>query len=129
MTVFEDILDGYFPLRISITDLMRRRGLHRAALTFSFAPILEVAGLPHSAPVPLSIRSGRAGMINWAKLEVSMLSCSTKVVGRAQWHWLDGTPSGDKFDPMTRLAEPALVSIWPKFDAPVLNGEITFSAT
>lgn len=111
--MLEDILDGYFPLRVSVSDLMHRRGLQHAALSMSFAPILEVAGLPHDAPVPLNIRSGRAGMILRAELRVSVGQQGADMAGTARWYWLDGTPPQAVLDPMTRLAEPALVQLRP----------------
>lgn len=107
--MYEDILDGYFPLRVSISDLMQRRGVRNAVLRMSFAPILEVAGLPHDAPVPLNIRSARVGMILRAELLVSMGPQGAELAGVARWYWLDGTSPHTSLDIMTRLAEPALV--------------------
>ncbi|MDF1727067.1 MAG: hypothetical protein P1U53_04865 [Sulfitobacter sp.] len=108
---FEDILDGYFPLRLSIADLMRRNGLTTADLHLTFAPILAIEGLPPETPVPLNIRSGRAGMIEDLILSVRIEGADVHLSGSACWHWLDGTPVGTTLDPMTRLAEPALVSL------------------
>ena len=108
---FEDILDGYFPLRFSIADIMRRNNLRHAVLEMSFAPIIEVGGLAAHAPIPLNIRSGRAGMIDTATLFVSVKDQETWITGEARWRWLDGTPVAAVLDPMTRLAEPALISL------------------
>jgi hypothetical protein len=120
MTQREDVLDGYFPLRLSITDLMQRMGLATAQLDLSFAPILDVPGLAYDAPVPLNIRSGRAGMIHEASLIVSLQGSVAAVRGLARWTWFDGTSAETVFDPMTRLAEPALVTINP---APPLTND------
>lgn len=109
----EDILDGYFPLRISVADMMARSGLRHAALELSFAPIIEVPGLAPDAPVPLSIQSGRAGLILHAALVVTIGPTEAQIGGRARWRWLDGLPGAATLDPMIRLAEPALVSVQP----------------
>jgi len=108
---FEDILDGYFPLSLSIADLLRRNELSDAALTLAFAPIVAVKGLPHDAPVPLNIRSGRAGMIDQAHLSVTLSDTGAQIWGTARWRWLDGAAIPETLDPMIRLAEPALVSV------------------
>lgn len=124
---FEDILEGYFPLRFSIEDMMRRRGQSDAVLEMSFAPIIEVEGLPHDAPVPLNIRSGRAGIIDYAKLLVSVRLSETRVTGQASWRWLDGAPAGAFLDPMLRLAEPALVTVCPVAEALSISSGILTS--
>lgn len=108
---FEDILDGYFPLGLSIADLLHRNALGAADLKLSFAPIFVVSGLPHDAPVPLNIRSGRAGIIDEAVLSVALSEGETRLSGSARWRWLDGMEVPETLDPMTRLAEPALVSV------------------
>lgn len=123
----EDILDGYFPLRMSVADLMQRRGLVRVRLEMRFAPILTVDGLPHDAPVPLNIQSGRAGMIYHAVLEARPGDSLPNLTGAAHWHWFDGTPAKNWLDPMTRLAEPALVSI-RQLSVPVQHDGIRYVA-
>lgn len=116
MTAFEDILEGYFPLRLSVADLMMRRNLTHATLELSFAPIIDVPGLPPDAPVPLNIRSGRAGMIRWARLDVQSMPGGSMVGGCGKWEWFDDTPQETALNPMTRLAEPALVTVQPAGD-------------
>ena len=108
---FEDILDGYFPLCLSIADVMRRNVLRAAELKLSFAPIIVIDGLPIDAPVPLNIRSGRAGMIDDATLSVALSESGAQISGSARWRWLDGGAVSKTLDPMIRLAEPALVSM------------------
>ena len=106
---FEDIIDGYFPLAVSIHAMMLRRSLQIAELTLSHVPIMYIPDLAAEAPVPLNISSGRAGMIEIMQLQVQRLDGSCILRGTGNWRWLDGTPSGDCFDPMTRLAEPAFL--------------------
>jgi len=106
-SAFEDIIDGYFPLNVSIHHLMRRRGLSFTKLTLTQAPIMHVPGLALHDPVPLSLKSGRAGIIERMDLEVAVVGDSCSLSGGARWRWLDGTDPGERFDPNTRLAEPA----------------------
>ncbi|MEO9572874.1 MAG: hypothetical protein ABJ263_01790 [Tateyamaria sp.] len=110
-TAFEDILDGYFPLSLSVADLLHRNGLLCAELKLSFAPIIAIDGLPHDAPVPLNVRSGRAGIIDDATLSVTLSGAGTRLSGSVRWRWLNGTEVPVTLDPMIRLAEPALVSV------------------
>jgi hypothetical protein len=102
---FEDIIDGYFPLQTSIAQLLARRSLSHAVLLLSHAPIMHIEGLSPQAPVPLSIRQGRAGMID----QMVLYAQTDALTGQGIWRWLDGTPVGDAFDPQTRLAEPAFL--------------------
>ncbi|WP_425045822.1 hypothetical protein [Primorskyibacter sp. S87] len=118
MPAFDDILDGYFPLRTSITDLMQRRNLRHAVVKLSFAPIIEVDGLHHDAPVPLNIRGCRAGMIRAAELNVAVAKHGIEVSGHAHWFWLNRMPTADHLNPMIRLAEPALARVIPQRTTP-----------
>ena len=106
---FEDIIDGYFPLQTSIAQLMTRRKLTHAVLLLSHAPIMHIAGLDPQDPVPLSIRDGRAGMIDQMVLYATANAQTCELSGQGSWRWLDGTPPGGVFDPTTRLAEPAFL--------------------
>lgn len=107
--VFDDTIDGYFPLQNSLAQMMDRQGFAAARVQIRFAPIIDVPGLAHGAPVPLNIRSGRAGMIE--KMDLVVTHSGGQVSGHAQWRWFgkeNEHPEG-KLDPMTRLAEPAFI--------------------
>lgn len=104
---FDDFIDGYFPLEISILHLMQRRGLSYARLTLSHAPIMHIPDLHPDAPVPLNITAGRAGMIDQMVLVVHAAGRICRLQGHVSWRWLDGSETGRTFDPLTRLAEPA----------------------
>lgn len=104
---FDDILDGYFPLNVSIHDLMQRRGLTHARLVLTQVPIMHIPGLALHEPVPLRLSAGRAGMIERMDLGVTLEQEACLLCGTAKWRWLDGTDAGNRFDPNTRLAEPA----------------------
>ena len=105
--VFETIIDGYFPLQVSLEQMMRRRGLVQAVLRLGHAPILRVPGLPPEAPVPLTIRAGRAGLIEAMVLRADLGPQGCTLSGTGAWEWFDGSRAERVFDPMTRLAEPA----------------------
>ena len=107
---FEDIIDGYFPLQTSLGDMMRRRGLKRALLSLSHAPIVHIPGLPLSAPVPVTIRGADAGVIKQAVLFVEVLGQETVIRGYGDWRWLTGSNQHRNLDVVTRLAEPAFLS-------------------
>lgn len=102
---FDDTIDGYFPLSVSLADLMQRRGLIAACLLIEHAPIMEIPGLHPSEPVPLTINAGRAGIIDRMFLCIDAHTLS----GQASWHWLSGPGADPLFDPLTRLAEPAFL--------------------
>lgn len=104
---FEDIIDGYFPLRISLMQMLERLGTPLAYVEITHAPIMQIPGLPHDAPVPLNIRAGRAGVIDRLHLRAEG---NGALSGAGSWRWLDGSHAGDVLDPMTRLAEP--VYLW-----------------
>jgi len=104
---FDDFIDGYFPLEVSVLHLMERRGLSFARLTLTHAPIMHIADLHPDAPVPLNITAGRAGMIDQMVLMVQAAGQTCRLQGHASWRWLDGSDTGRTFDPQTRLAEPA----------------------
>jgi hypothetical protein len=103
---FDDIIDGYFPLQVSLTQMLARKGFYAAHVTLSHAPIMDIPDLPPNAPVPLNIRSGRAGLIIYMSLDVTLDGLS----GSGRWRWLgESNPPGPEFDPLTRLAEPAFL--------------------
>lgn len=104
---FDDIIDGYFPLEVSIADLMTRRAWTWAQLRLSHAPIMHIPALPPQDPVPLNISAGRAGMIDQMLLWVALTKQGCTICGTARWRWFDDTHTGEVFDPKTRLAEPA----------------------
>ncbi|MEM7061224.1 MAG: hypothetical protein AAF557_26910, partial [Pseudomonadota bacterium] len=104
---FEDTIDGYFPLQVSLAQMLERNGLSAAVVTISFAPIMHIPGLPPGDPVPLNIRSGYAGLID----DLSLCVTPEKMSGFGMWRWLTpGLDRGTRFDPTTRLAEPAYLS-------------------
>ncbi|WP_050927535.1 hypothetical protein [Aestuariivita boseongensis] len=106
-TPFQDTIDGYFPLRTSLAQMLERQGFHAAVVTIDFAPIIHVSGLPADAPVPLNIRSGQAGLIH----RLSVCVTAQGLSGFGYWRWLTQA-NGPPVDlgPDIRLAEPAFLS-------------------
>ncbi len=109
--VFEDTIDGYFPLRESLHQMMVRNGIGFAYICMSHVPIMEISGLAPEAPVPLNINSARPGLIDEMALWVSIQDNSCEICGYGKWHWLSGHDQEESvFDPMIRLAEPAYLT-------------------
>ncbi len=113
---FEDIIDGYFPLKTSIGQLLTRLGVDEAIIELSYAPIVHIPNLPHDAPVPLNVQNGRVGLIERMWLYAVMDLGDVTLSGTCKWHWLSGEHDSGQFDPKTRLAEPAFVTGFAKLD-------------
>ena len=109
LTPFEEVIDGYFPLQVSLTQMLERLGVAQAYVEITHAPIMQIPGLAYDAPVPLNIRAGRAGMIDRLRLRVAQSEAGVALSGKGRWRWLDGRATSPTLDPMTRLAEPAFL--------------------
>lgn len=102
----EQIIDGYFPLHTSLRHLLERNGFSAAVVSLSYAPIMHIPQLSPVEPVPLTVRTEQVGLIEHLSLCVTPRQLS----GFGRWRWFSrGDKSGDQFDPMTRLAEPAFI--------------------
>ena len=115
---FNDVIDGYFPLQISLSHLLVRLNTTLAYLEIRYAPIMDIPGLAHSDPVPLNVKVGRVGMIE--KLHVRYES-SGNFSSNGSWHWLDAQEANNSFDKVIRLAEPAYVEGFYVSNKPVHN--------
>ena len=105
-TVFEDTIDGYFPMHLSLRQMLDRQGFAAALVILRHAPIMHLPGLREDAPVPLRLPDGKAGMIHRMMMLATRdeMGASLQSVGR--WRWLRAeAPLG--LD--TRLAEPAFL--------------------
>jgi len=103
---FEDTIDGYFPLQVSLSQMLTRLEFDAAFVWLRLAPILDVPDLPTDAPVPLNVGAGRGGLIVWLTVHISRTDGIVSGAGR--WQWLDGLEH-EVLSPMTRLAEPVFV--------------------
>jgi hypothetical protein len=115
---FNDVIDGYFPLQISLSHLLVRLNTSLAYVEIKYAPIMDIPGLELFDPVPLNLKVGRVGMIE--KLHVRYAS-SGNFSSSGSWHWLDAQEANNSFDKVIRLAEPAYVEGFYVSNKPVSN--------
>jgi hypothetical protein len=117
---FNDVIDGYFPLQISLSHLLERLDASLAYIEITYAPIMDIPGLEYFDPVPLNLKVGRVGMIE--KLHVRYES-SGNFSSNGSWHWLDTytQEANNCFSKMIRLAEPAYVEGFYVSNEPVHN--------
>ena len=108
--VFEDTIDGYFPLQVSLAQMMRRNRLQAAWICLTHAPIMDIPDLPPDAPVPLSIHAGRAGMIDRLDLWLWWSADELQLGGQGSWRFLKDAESAPALCAGTRLAEPAYLT-------------------
>ena len=106
---FEDILDGYFPLDESVRQLMERRRFISVWITILHAPVMNISGLPSTAPAPLFLPRIYSGMIDHMVLSAENSAEGVAMTGRGMWFWTDGRAETGTFPPLTRLGEPAFV--------------------
>lgn len=108
--LFNDTIDGFFPLHVSLCHMLERNGYASAVITVQYAPIMFIPALPHDAPVPLNIKSNATGMIK----TMSFCVAPDRICGMGTWQWQASDdaidePSAVELNAMTRLAEPAYV--------------------
>jgi hypothetical protein len=115
---FNDVIDGYFPLQISLSHLLKRLDTSLAYLEIKYAPIMDIPDLQLFDPVPLNLKVGRVGMIE--KLHVRYES-SGNFSSNGSWHWFDAQEANNSFDKVIRLAEPAYVEGFFVSNKPVSN--------
>ena len=115
---FNDVIDGYFPLQISLSHLLERLDTSLAYVEITYAPIMDIPGLKLFDPVPLNLKMGRVGMIE--KLHVRYES-SGNFSSNGSWYWLDAQEANNSFDKVIRLAEPAYVEGFYVSNEPVRN--------
>ncbi|WP_153769934.1 hypothetical protein [Labrenzia sp. CE80] len=106
---FEDILDGYFPLRESIRQLLQRQGFSAMWITLLHAPFMKIEGLAEDAPVPLHLRKIYSGMIDHMLLLAFSTPDGMGLAGTGDWIFVDSREENDLFPDGIRLGEPAFV--------------------
>lgn len=104
--VFEDVLDGYFPLAETVRQCLARNGFGTALLILTQAPILDLPELGPSDPVPLRLGRHRSGLIRRALLQAELRDGGVALCGVADWVWYQGDPD-TALSTGHRLAEPA----------------------
>jgi hypothetical protein len=108
-SIFEDILDGYFPIRESARQLLERQGASAMWIRFVHAPVMTVSGLSATEPVPMSVRKAYSGMIDHMTLFVARSGDRVEVSGVGDWYWADGREETDTLPASTRMGEPVFV--------------------
>ena len=108
--LFEETIDGYFPLAESIRHMMVRNRFETAWISIVQAPIMNIPGLPPTSPVPLRLQKGWVGTIQ----RMCMLAINQNerlyCRGAGAWSWFHLDQSEEEaFNPLTRLAEPAFI--------------------
>lgn len=106
---FEDILDGYFPLGESVRQMMARNGFSSVWINLLHAPVMNLHGLPPTAPVPLHLPKTYSGMIDFMALTATLSDGETRLTGVGNWFWVDGREENNIFPTVTRLGEPAFI--------------------
>jgi hypothetical protein len=103
---FEDIIDGYFPLRESLHQGLARQGLGAALVVITHAPVLYIPGDDGTGPVPMRLQAATAGLLR-AFLGLAVREGDgLRLTGIADWYW----PVADRgLGGETRLAEPAFL--------------------
>ena len=104
----DEILDGYFPLTLSVRQMMDRQDLSAAWLTLTHAPIMYLPGLAPDEPVPLRLPAGRAGLLRRLDLLACRTGAGVTLRGQGSWRWY-GAGDDAALPADLRLAEPAYV--------------------
>jgi len=110
--LFEDCVDGYFPLSVTLAHLLQRQCFGSALIAIRVAPMMDIPNLESGAPVPLHINPLYSGQIDWlvAVARMQPLGSCSIVSGWAQWHWNDrARDKVSRLPHSLRLAEPAYV--------------------
>lgn len=103
--VFDDIIDGYFPLAESLRQMLKRNGFGAALVAITHAPILHLAG-DDGGPVPMRLDTAKAGVLRWLWGLAVLKDGSLHLTGLADWRWPD---ADQPVSSNTRLAEPAFL--------------------
>lgn len=107
---FEDFIDGYFPLTLSLRHLIDRLQVEAAFVVLRVAPMMDLPGLNPEDPVPLHIDPAQAGQINWMAVTARRTAVATVISGHALWTWNASESQSSPFLPPTiRLTEPVFV--------------------
>lgn len=109
--IFEDTIDGYFPLEESVRQLLLRHQFGSAWISIVEAPFIYLQDLPATSPVPMKLLADTpGGIIQYMALIAYLQEEQISLRGVARWAWLTEDPSYLNTLPKDcRLAEPAFV--------------------
>ena len=109
-TLFEDFIDGYFPLNVSLGHMLTRHGFSSAWILMRVAPMMEIPGLTAAEPVPLHLNPAHGGQVDWLAATIRISGQIASLSGLAKWHWnYPARANEKKFLTTLRLAEPAFL--------------------
>ncbi len=106
--LFDDTIDGYFPLRQSLAQMLERNRFSAALISLLYVPVMEIPGLPPDAPVPLRLPAAHAGVISRLIVIARSGETGLQLAGQGRWHWRQ-RPHGSVLSPMVRLGEPVFI--------------------
>ncbi|WP_425053629.1 hypothetical protein [Psychromarinibacter sp. S121] len=108
--LFEDTMDGYFPFRESVRQMLARNGFAAAWISLAHAPMMDLPDIAPDAPVPLRLRPEAAGTIRSMSVVAITGYGGVQLRGAARWSWFGPRTGADRaFSPDWRLAEPVFV--------------------
>jgi len=109
-TLFEDFIDGYFPLNLSLGQMLVRHGFQSAWIFIRVAPMMEIPGLTRTDPVPLHLDPAHGGQIKWLTATIRLSGQIAILSGLAKWRWNDPVKNNERqLSTSLRLAEPAFL--------------------
>ena len=108
--LFEDFIDGYFPLNVSLGHMLDRHGFASAWILMRVAPMMDIPDLAETEPVPLHLDPAHGGQIDWLSATIRLSGQTASLSGQARWNWNDPLKTKkDKIPTTLRLAEPAFL--------------------
>ncbi|MEP3845527.1 MAG: hypothetical protein ABJM43_09320 [Paracoccaceae bacterium] len=106
--VFEDTLDGYIPLELSIQYMLDRNRFQAAWIVLMHAPVMDIPGLAATAPVPLILSQSCSGLIDNMDIIATRHRDTAQLSGVGSWRW-SAAMHETKFAPSHRLGEPVFI--------------------
>ncbi|MEP6021344.1 MAG: hypothetical protein ABJ251_22965 [Paracoccaceae bacterium] len=108
--VFEDTLDGYIPLELSIQYMLDRNGFQAAWIVLMHAPVMDIPGLAASAPVPVTLDTSCSGLIDSMDMIATRGNDGTQMSGVGSWRWNAAERAHEtEFAQTHRLGEPVFI--------------------
>ena len=108
--VFEDTLDGYIPLELSIQYMLDRNGFQAAWIVLMHAPVMDIPGLAATAPVPVTLDTSCSGLIDSMDMIATRLNTGTRLSGVGSWRWSAVERAHEtEFAQTHRLGEPVFI--------------------
>ncbi len=109
--IYDDTIDGYFPLPESIRQMLLRLKFCSAWISIVEAPFIDLPNLPATSLVPVRLHPDTpCGTIQYMALVATLDNDKVRLSGVARWSWLTSRSTrADIFPLSARLAEPAYV--------------------